>query len=214
MAFSLMALVALLATVIFHRPVLTAMGRYLTYEDPIQKADAIVVLTGESPFRSLEALDIYQAGYAPMIILSSRAELAHLKRLSASRSGYGYLPYRDMGALKEGLPTEAFAVLEGKGKDTKAELSRIYDFLIEENMTQVILVSSNYHTRRVKKLFNLIAGDRISSIVRASKYSKFFDPQWWWLASWSRRFLFSEYLKLATISLLRIQRRPAARPEG
>src|SRR3972149_1878023 len=50
---------------------LKAIGRYLVTEDPLQKADAIVVLAGNGGVaRTLEAVRLYQDGYAPKIILT------------------------------------------------------------------------------------------------------------------------------------------------
>src|SRR5205823_261427 len=46
------------------------VGRFLTKEDSIQKADAIAVLAGTRLDRPLEAVDLYQAGYAPSIVLT------------------------------------------------------------------------------------------------------------------------------------------------
>src|SRR5688572_23399382 len=45
-------------------------GRYLQHEDPLAKADAIFVLSGTRLERPLEAVDLYKAGYAPLIVLS------------------------------------------------------------------------------------------------------------------------------------------------
>src|SRR5450759_4262512 len=45
-------------------------GRYLQHEDPLQKVDAIFVLSGTRLERPLEAVDLYQSGYAPLIVLS------------------------------------------------------------------------------------------------------------------------------------------------
>ena len=45
-------------------------GRFLTKEDPLEKSDAIAVLSGTRLDRPLEAVDLYQAGYAPAIVLT------------------------------------------------------------------------------------------------------------------------------------------------
>src|SRR5260221_14010167 len=49
-------------------------GRYLQHEDALEKADAVYVLGGSRFERSLEAIDLYQAGYAPTILLSPGRE--------------------------------------------------------------------------------------------------------------------------------------------
>src|SRR5574341_2539190 len=50
---------------------LKAIGRYLITENRLEKADAIAVLSGDGGVsRTLEAVRLYQDGYAPKIILT------------------------------------------------------------------------------------------------------------------------------------------------
>src|SRR6478735_474025 len=48
---------------------LSRLGALLVVSDPLQKADAIVVLGGTMYERQLEAVDLYKAGLAPRICL-------------------------------------------------------------------------------------------------------------------------------------------------
>ena len=41
------------------------VGHWLTRQDPLEHADAIVVLSGGLPYRAEAAAEIYKAGYAP-----------------------------------------------------------------------------------------------------------------------------------------------------
>jgi len=43
------------------------VGRWLVVEDPLDKAQAIVVLSGRIPMRAKEAARLYKAAYAPQI---------------------------------------------------------------------------------------------------------------------------------------------------
>ena len=47
-----------------------SVGHWLVKEDPLQKADAIAVLSGNFPVRALEATVLYQAGYVREIWLT------------------------------------------------------------------------------------------------------------------------------------------------
>ncbi|MEO8523069.1 MAG: YdcF family protein, partial [Acidobacteriota bacterium] len=58
LAILITGLVALLAFLPF-------AGRYLVLEQPLEHADAIVVLAGARVERWLEAVDLYRAGWAP-----------------------------------------------------------------------------------------------------------------------------------------------------
>ncbi len=61
----------------------TQVGRFLTKEDPLQKADAIAVLAGTSMDRPLEAADLYKEGYAPRIVLTHEMREASYVALAA-----------------------------------------------------------------------------------------------------------------------------------
>src|SRR5260370_41882838 len=58
-----------LAAVIFF-----GLGRWLVVEDPLVKAQAIVVLSGAMPLRAIEAAKLYREGYAPKIWLTHSTE--------------------------------------------------------------------------------------------------------------------------------------------
>ena len=50
------------------------VGRWLSVEDRLEKADAIAVLSGRMPDWALEAARIYQGGYAPEVWLTHSTE--------------------------------------------------------------------------------------------------------------------------------------------
>ena len=52
------------------------IGRWLVMEDPLEKASAIVVLSGAMPARAIEAGKLYREGYAPEIWLTHSLEPA------------------------------------------------------------------------------------------------------------------------------------------
>ena len=61
----------------------TQVGRFLTKEDSLQKADAIAVLAGTSMNRPLEAADLYKEGYASRIVLTHEMPEASYEALAA-----------------------------------------------------------------------------------------------------------------------------------
>ena len=63
---ALILVVALVAAVVIARNA----GRWLVWEDPLAKADVIVVLSGSMPYRAVEAAKVYRDGYAPEVWVS------------------------------------------------------------------------------------------------------------------------------------------------
>ena len=53
-------------------------GAWLVLEDPLQPADAIVVLGGGAPFRAMEAAKLYNQGWAHQVWLTQGSRLSDL----------------------------------------------------------------------------------------------------------------------------------------
>ena len=52
---------------------LAAVGHALAIEDPLEKADAIVVISGDTGARASTAISLWNQGYAPLIVFSGAA---------------------------------------------------------------------------------------------------------------------------------------------
>src|SRR5262250_127408 len=63
------------------------VGRWLVVEDPLQRADAIVVLSGRMPQRALEAARLYREGYATQIWLTRPIEPPMLREMHVAYIG-------------------------------------------------------------------------------------------------------------------------------
>src|SRR5258708_20243897 len=87
------------------------IGRWLVMEDPLEKARAIVVLSGAMPARAIEAGKLYREGYAPEIWLTHSLEPAEtLAEMGIPFTGEDY--YTQLVLIHEGLPPEAIPVLQ------------------------------------------------------------------------------------------------------
>src|SRR5689334_19957449 len=91
----------------------TRLGGFLVLEDPLDKADAIIVLGGTMYERPLEAADLYRAGYAPRIFLIR--ELQDWGEFELIKRGITYSRAVDLQAAvmeKAGVPHEAIAIID------------------------------------------------------------------------------------------------------
>src|SRR6202049_165012 len=64
------ALLLVLLSAVF----ILGVGRWLVVEDPLEKAQAIVVLSGRMPMRAMEAAKLYRQGYAARVWLTHSTE--------------------------------------------------------------------------------------------------------------------------------------------
>lgn len=154
------------------------IGRWLFVEDPLQKEQAIVVLSGRMPLRALEAARLYNAAYAPQVWLTrSREPAASLEAMHIGYLGEDFFNSRVL--LHEGVPQDAIRVIEPSIENTTDELRVVADELVRQNASGVIIVTTKAHTRRVRTLWQKVTGGRPRAIVRAANNDPFQPGRWW-----------------------------------
>jgi len=166
--------ILLLAAVVF----LLSVGRWLVAEDPLEKANAIVVLSGRMPLRAMEAAKLYREGYAPKVWLTHSTEPgATLGAMGISYVGEDV--YDVQVLVHQGVPPAAIHLLQPPIINTADEIAAVSAALEEEKGSTVIIVTSKVHTRRVRILWRRLATRRGHAIVRAASDDPF-DPRRWW----------------------------------
>jgi len=154
------------------------LGRWLVVEDPLVKAQAIVVLSGAMPLRAIEAAKLYREGYAPEIWLTYSTEPGEtLEEMGIPFSGEDY--YNKLVLIHEGVPPGAIHVLEPPIVNTADEIKVAAAALKPGKDATVIFVTTKVHTRRVRLLWRRLAPGQARAIVRAASADPF-DPRHWW----------------------------------
>jgi len=175
--------------------VLRRVGAYLVVEDVLEPASAIVVLGGSAPLRALEAARLYKDGWAPRIILiqSQRKEDFY----AFESLGIDFIEdheYDNEALLRSGVPEDAVMVIEEEVENTLSELRAVLRALPED--TTLIIVTSNYHTRRTASIWTYLTDGQVKGLIRWSRSDTSFDTTTWWKNRRSIRFLVNEYLGL------------------
>lgn len=157
------------------------VGRWLVVEDPLEKADAIVVLSGRMPVRALEAARIYKAGYAARVWLTRTEEPeASLKSMGIPYVGDEFYNLRVL--VHERVPADAIRVLPEPILNTADEMEEIAAELRQSSGKGVIIVTTKAHTRRVRTLWRKLGRGSGRAMVRAANDDSF-DPRHWWRSS-------------------------------
>ena len=190
----LVAFVTLL--VLGHRPLLRALGTYLVVEDSLEPAAAIVVTGGHTPFRAMEAANLYHQRWAPRVVLIRSymwPEDRALQMLGIFVPQEWQINREVLIKLK--VPTSAIVVLDERPRNSDEEIQTILRAFQGESLP-VIVITSKYHTRRLRLLWRKLASDSSPRlIVRASRDDPFDSSAWWT----DRRFVLTvvrEYLGL------------------
>lgn len=157
---------------------LLGVGRWLVVEDPLEKAQAIVVLSGRMPLRALEAAKLYREGYAPKVWVTHSSEPgATLEAMQIAYLGEDFYNLRVL--MHEGVPADAIRVLEPPIINTADEIAAVSAALEKEKGGAVIVVTSKVHTRRVRILWHRLVAGRGQAMVRAASDDPF-EPRRWW----------------------------------
>lgn len=177
---AVVAIVVFAAALAFVPLALTEAGKWLVVEDPLQHAGSVVVFGGQVPFRAMEAAAIYRDGWTHEVWLTRGgvyAEDLALERLGIERPPeYAYS--REV-LEREGVPTQAIHLLDGRTQNTADEVRAVARELRARGGDRVILVTSKFHARRVKVLWHALVGDHPAAIVRYTPDDPF-QPQRWW----------------------------------
>jgi uncharacterized SAM-binding protein YcdF (DUF218 family) len=172
------AAITLLLTITTGVVCLLGAGKWLVREDPLQPTTAIVVLSGNTPARALEAAQLYYDGYAREIWLTHPGLHADaLKDL-----GIHYPVEDDVNARvlrRVGVPAKAIRVLDTPIVNTDEELDVISIALQNRGGQKVIIVTNKSHTRRVHLLWDKYYASRGQLIVHGVSDDPFQPARWW-----------------------------------
>lgn len=174
---ALVAMLVLVATALFLG---RRAGAWLVIDDPLQPSRAVVVFAGQAPFRAMEAAAIHEKGWAREVWLTpgrvSDEDVA-LLRLGIDRppeTAYSRLVLEHLG-----VSPNSIRELKGSTANTAEEVRAVGRELAAVGGDRVILVTSKYHTRRVKALWRALVGVHPEAIVRFAPGDPFEPDRWW-----------------------------------
>jgi len=167
----LLVALLLLGIYLVRHPLLRFAGEQLIEEDPLEKSDAIVILSGDNFYadRATRAAEVFRQGLAPVVVASG----ARLRPYA----GISELTTHDL--IERGVPKEKIIPFPHDADNTREEAQALRKLLQQKNWKTVIVVTSNYHTRRAKYIVSKILGDGIT-VRMASARDGDFDPANWY----------------------------------
>ena len=177
---------------LFKFQILYSIGNYLIKEDPIEKVDAMFVLSGRPFERGMAAMDLFFEGYSDKIICMGSTIPQDLMSL-----GYNYkeseLIEHFLHARMQ-IPKENIDILP-IGTSTFEESEAILAYCKKHNYDKVIIVSSAFHTRRVTQTFkDKFEEAGIQTIVRG--HIRKAEPPYWWQEEADIINVNNEYIKI------------------
>lgn len=165
-----------IAAYIFRVPLLQTPAKWLIQEDKIEKADAIIVLSGGSFDRGNKAVELFNKGWAPRIICpgGNRAYEFEILNMHITEAEAAKI-----NLVRQGIPDSAIVLLNA-GTSTSEEAALLASYLVNRKYKKVIVLTSLYHTRRAGKVFGkALQHTNIKLMVCGAKSSRFNELYWW-----------------------------------
>lgn len=186
-----LAIVVVLAFV-FRERIFSGLGSYLIATDAPKKVEAVFVLGGGSYERGLEAIEVVQEGYTDRVVCTGGNVPSILAALDT--------------VLFEADVTKQFMVNKGINAEridaltastsTMEESEEIMAYCKSNGLTDVMVISSKLHMRRVRKVFE----DKFEKAGIAVNFhgapSQQFDESTWWKDEGGLIMTNNEYMKL------------------
>jgi len=169
---ALLFVAALCAVVYFARhPILRYAAESWIVNEPTAHADAIVVLGDDNFYadRATHAAELFRQGLAPEVVASGRK--------LRPNAGVSELIEHDL--IERGVPKDKILRFAHDADGTREEAVALEHLVEQHKWKSVLVVTSNYHSRRARCIFQRTFPARIAVTV-SSAHDGDFDPEQWW----------------------------------
>jgi uncharacterized SAM-binding protein YcdF (DUF218 family) len=152
-------------------PIFRLIGEAWVVEDNLDRSDAILVLGDDNFYadRATRASQIYRQGLGAVVVASGR-------RLR---------PYASIAELIEhdlierGVPKDKILRVGHDSDSTREEAKTLAQLAKQKKWRSVIVVTSNFHTRRARYIFSCVFPAEIKIRITGARDGDF-DPERWW----------------------------------
>jgi uncharacterized SAM-binding protein YcdF (DUF218 family) len=172
---SLVTLVALVLTLVVlyvaRHPIFRLVGEGWVVEDTLERSDAILVLSDDNFYadRATRASQVYREGLGPIVVASGRRLRPY--------AGIAELMEHDL--IERGVPKDKILRVVHDSDNTREEAKVLAQVAKQKKWRSVIVVTSNYHTRRARYIFSHIFPEDIKIRITGA-HDDTFDPERWW----------------------------------
>jgi len=167
------ALLALMVLTIF---ALNA-GRILVVDAP-QPSDLILVLAGETHNRPARALELLHQGFGRRVMIDVPADAKIYDVLQLD------LAEKYVRSLPDSLAVRVCPIV---GLSTREETHDVEKCLDPQDGSRIMIVTSDFHTRRALSIFRHELRDKTFSVAAAHNPPEF-GTRWWTHRQWAKTF--------------------------
>lgn len=175
-----------------------AAARGLIKNSSLERADAVVVLSGASNYaeRARRAAELYREGRAPRILLTDDDLRGGWSKEKETNPLFVERAREEL--MRAGVPEERIETLPGKVSSTYEEAVAARSYAEKTDARSLLFVTSAYHTRRALwTMRTVFQGSGVEVGVESAEAGKGTPaPFDWWLRGEGWRVVALEYPKL------------------
>lgn len=165
--------------------VFAARGGSMLVVDAPERSDVILVLAGETDHRPARAVQLLQQGYGRSLVID----------VPAGAKVFGVAEVQLAENYAENISHKAVVrVCPIKGLSTRDESRDAAQCLAREEGTRILIVTSDFHTRRALSIFRHEVRGKTFSTAAAQDEAQF-GVHWWRHRQWAKTCL-DEWLRL------------------
>jgi uncharacterized SAM-binding protein YcdF (DUF218 family) len=188
---------------VLRHPLMRLAGELWVVNDPAAPADVIIVL-GDDNYagdRAFHAAELYRSGVAPVVVASGR--------MLRANAGIADLMEHDLESF--GIPASSIVKFSHRAASTRQEAETLAGLIAGRGWKRILIVTSNYHTRRAKFIFERVLPPDLIVHVSGARDSEF-NPSDWWETRRGQKLFLDELLGYA-VARWELRTKPAA-PDG
>jgi uncharacterized SAM-binding protein YcdF (DUF218 family) len=174
--------VAIVVAWMARAPILRGLAEWWVVSDPLDRADAIVILSGRLDVRPFAAAALYQRGMAHQVLFSRAApgpiDALRLRLLPQQTER----PIRYLASLlgKLGVPDEAMVEFGQDVSSTYDEARALVDWARSSGARSLIIPTDEFTTRRIRWIFQRQLGPMgVRVMVQAVEPPEYKVDEWW-----------------------------------
>ncbi|MEM7655496.1 MAG: YdcF family protein [Bacteroidota bacterium] len=172
-------------------PILKGIGYALIHDDPAVEVDAAFVLSSNAYERSRTAADLYHRNLFPTVITLGEGVNQSLKAMGIETTE---AEVSRTALLSFGVDTAAIRTIN-RATSTYEESEEILGYADREDYQHIMIISSKFHTKRVKKVFEEKFKARGIEVLVKGADPLNYEIDRWWESEEALIFVNNEYIK-------------------
>ncbi|MEM7371233.1 MAG: YdcF family protein [Bacteroidota bacterium] len=172
--------------------ILKGIGYSLIYEDPNVEVDAAFVLSSSPNERCEYAAELYHLNLFPLVITMGESVNPSLLAMNIQQTD---AQLARTVLIRSGVDSTAIRVIN-RGSSTFEESEQILGYATREGFQSIMIISSQFHTRRIKKVFKKKFKQAGIDVVIKGAPPKRYEVDHWWENEEAMINVNNEYVKL------------------